>query len=282
MALIRCKFKSQALQTTTDVRVFLPTDLAIRAGMPVEGVITLLHGITNDGDDWINNSCVLRYAAVNGLALVIPDADNSFYNDMVYGSRYFTWLTEELPALLAQTFRLPQDREKNAVCGLSMGGYGAMLLALTHPERYAYCGSFSGGVDLASAMQGAKDSNPLARQLFAPIFGDQFELPENRDLFRLAEKVSKLPAEQRPQLLCTVGKQDHEPYYIYEQNQNLRALMKTLPLDYTYMEWQGGHEWEFWDRSIAAAIDRFFHPGFMKKRTEDWTTPITMEENHHA
>ncbi len=278
MAFITCKFKSTALASTTAVRLFLPGDLAANAGQPPRGVLTLLHGITNDGDDWVNNSAVLRYAAACNLALVIPDGANSFYNDMAFGSAYYTWMAEELPALLAGIFRLPSEREKNAVCGLSMGGYGALLLGLTQPGRYAFCASFSGGVDLGSVL--SQKDHPLVAKLFQPVFGQQLQLPAERDLFRLAEGVSRLPEAERPRILCTVGTGDHEPYFIYEQNQNLRAHLKALPLDFTYMEWTGAHEWEFWDRSIAIAIDRFFCPGFAARQQQAWAYPIQEDAAH--
>lgn len=101
------------------MRLFLPCDL--ENNPPIRGVITLLHGFTNDGDDWVNKSAALRYAGENSLALIIPDAANSFYNDMAAGPAYYTWLTEELPMLLRRMVNLPAEREKNAVCGLSMG-----------------------------------------------------------------------------------------------------------------------------------------------------------------
>ena len=144
MAFFTCKLKSQALMSTTQVRLYFPCDLVDRwKGQPPRAVFTLLHGYTNDGDDWVNMSAALRYAADNNIALVIPDAGNSFYHDTASNQAYHTWLTEEMPVLLDQIVKLPHEREKNFICGLSMGGYGALMLALNHPERYAGCASFS-------------------------------------------------------------------------------------------------------------------------------------------
>ena len=105
-----------------------------------------------------------------------------------------------------------------------------------------------------------------------PVYGQALELPENRDLFRLVQKVSALPAEQQPKILCTTGRQDHEPYYIYEQNQAFRQLAQSLPVDYTYMDWDGGHEWAFWDRSLVYAIDRFVNPGYADQILKGWSS----------
>lgn len=269
MAFFTMKLKSNALSSTTTVRLYLPCDLPAEVGNEVKGMITLLHGHTNDGDDWVNFSAALRYAADNGLALLIPNGSNSFYNDMVYGQAYYTWLTEEMPDLLKKMVNLPWEREKNAICGLSMGGYGALMIALNHPERYFACGSFSGAVDLQMMLNIGAD-NQMVQQAFIPILGNELHLPENRNILSLAEQVSQLPLKQQPKILCTVGRQDHEPYYIYEQNQSLKQHVQNLPLDFHYMEWDGVHEWNFGDRSLVHAIDLFYNDGYAKKKLQDW------------
>ncbi|WP_418456357.1 alpha/beta hydrolase [Allofournierella sp.] len=278
MAFFDCKLKSQALAGTTTVRLFWPGDIDLWRGQAPRAVFTLLHGFTNDGDDWVNFSAALRYAADNNIALVIPDAANSFYNDMAAGPAYYTWLTQELPALLGGMVQLPAQREKNFVCGLSMGGYGALLLGLTHPEAYAGCASFSGAVDMRS-MLGFAQNDPRSRMVMAPVFGPELALPAERDLFALAEQVCGLEPGQRPKVLCTVGRQDMEPYYIYQQNQNFREFVRdrALPLDYTYMEWDGVHEWNFWDRSLVHAIDLFLNPGYADKKLGDWAAEAAVE-----
>lgn len=273
MAVITCKMRSESLQTMTEVRVYYPCDLPAAVGSEVKGVVTLLHGFTNDSESWQDFTAAIRYAADNGLALVMPDASNSFYQDMVYGGAYYTWLTQEMPALLGKMLRLPAEREKNFICGLSMGGYGALLLALREPGRYAACASFSGAVDVG-LMLAAKEQAPAVGLVFGPVFGPELALPEQADLYRLAEKVSRLPRAQQPRILCTVGRQDHAPYFIYEQNARFCEFARRLPLDYTYMEWDGVHEWNFWDRSLVQAIDLFIQPGYAGKVQSGWAAPI--------
>ena len=91
MAFFTCKLKSQALMSTTQVRLYFPCDLVDRwKGQPPRAVFTLLHGYTNDGDDWVNMSAALRYAADNNIALVIPDEGNSFYHDSASNQAYHT------------------------------------------------------------------------------------------------------------------------------------------------------------------------------------------------
>ena len=85
MAYIDCKLKSQILGTTVGVKLYFPTDLPADVGYTVKGVLTLLHGYTNSGDDWMQMTAAPRYAADNGLVLVMPDCGNSFYQNMMHG-----------------------------------------------------------------------------------------------------------------------------------------------------------------------------------------------------
>ena len=78
----------------------------------------------------------------------MPQVQWSFYTDEHYGGSYWTFLSEELPALVNSWFNVSQRREDTFVAGLSMGGYGALKWALRQPERFAAAASLSGAVDV--------------------------------------------------------------------------------------------------------------------------------------
>ena len=71
----------------------------------------------------------------------MPAAGRSFYANEAHGHRYWDYVSEELPRVVGQFFRVSQEPADTFVAGLSMGGYGALKLALTHPERYAAAAS---------------------------------------------------------------------------------------------------------------------------------------------
>ena len=269
MAYLECKLKSQILQTTVGVKLYFPTDLPAEVGYTVKGVLTLLHGFTNSGDDWVQMTAAPRYAADNGLVLIMPDCGNSFYQNMVYGGAYKTFITEEMPVLLNRMFKLPQRRDQNFIAGLSMGGYGALFLGFSRPDLYAGCASFSGAVDLSMML--ADPTVPGVREVFGPIFGDSLALPRSSDLRVLAQYVAALPAAQQPKILMTNGLQDIEPYRILQQNDSLHRVMQPLGLaNYRRLQWNGVHEWNFWDRSLVYAIDFFLANGYAARKLNDW------------
>ena len=144
MAFLRCEIASEALRMATAVDVILPD----QGELSRIKTLYLLHGLTDDCTGWTRYTAVERYARERGIAVVLPEVQRSFYTDMVYGLSYFTYVSEELPAVCRRMFGLGAAREQNYIFGLSMGGYGAMKCALTYPERYAGAASFSGVADL--------------------------------------------------------------------------------------------------------------------------------------
>ncbi|MDD3430211.1 MAG: alpha/beta hydrolase-fold protein [Oscillospiraceae bacterium] len=274
MASVTLKMRSNALQQRVEVTLYFPTDLPVETGLNTpKGVLYLLHGYTNCGSDWLSMTAAGRYAADNSLILVMPDMHNSFYADMVYGGNYYTYITEELPAFLHSMMRLPTGRENTFVAGLSMGGYGALLLGLSRPDLYSAAASFSGAVDVQYMLDIANQypqAEAACADMFDAIYGQHVTVPPQYNLLALAQKAAQLPKQQQPRIMCTVGLQDHEPYFIYEQNQNFKATMEKLPLAYHYMEWEGRHEWNFWDRSLCEAIDYFLDNGYAAQKRQDW------------
>lgn len=270
MAYINTRLRSEVLQHAAEVDLYFPSDYPEDVVSEIRGVITLLHGFGGTSKDWMQMSAACRYAADNGLIIVAPDCSNGFYSDMAYGDAWYTYMTQELPLLLGKIFRLPSEREKNFIAGLSMGGYGAMMLGMNNPKRYSGIASFSGAVDITQ-MFNAFGSIAEWRKSFVPIFGENLEIKESQDLYVLSEKISALPASEQPKLLLTCGSDDVEPYLILPQNRALNKHLKNLPLkSYRYMEWSGNHEWKFWDRSLVYAIDFFLSPGYADEKLSDW------------
>ena len=240
MALLRVEYASKALEMNTSFQVFLPDE----GDLKDVKVVYLLHGLTDNCTGWTRYSSCERYARERGVALVIPEVQRSFYIDGVYGLNYFTYVSEELPAVCHRMFGLSLEREKSYVMGLSMGGYGALKCALTHPERYAGCGSFSGVTDLAGFMN--TPAIPLRSREFTALLGERHVVGPENDLFALAKK-----AEDVPSVYLSCGEQDRH----YGMNNAFADLLTELGVPHRYDHREGDHCWAFWDRSIQDCFD---------------------------
>ena len=161
MAFFQVNFFSPTLRFGTDVNVVIPTPNSdelmnhkdtsyFHTGAKYQ-VLYLLHGAYGDYSDWMRLTSIEKYAQNHKIAVVMPSASNSFYQDMYRGSQYLTYLTEELPEFIESLFPVSRKRENTFVAGLSMGGYGAWRLALQKPEQYACAASLSGAVDIQNA-----------------------------------------------------------------------------------------------------------------------------------
>jgi putative tributyrin esterase len=204
----------------------------------------LLHGMSDDHTIWMRRTSIERYAAEYGVAVVMPAVNRSFYTDMAHGYKYWTFVSEELPALARSFFPLSAEREDNFAAGLSMGGYGAFKLALSCPDKFAAAASLSGAVDVESL---ARERDPVE---FGNIFGDLEQIKGSRnDLFQLAEELVQSEG-QRPALYQACGTED----FLYQGNVRFREHCRSLKLDLTYEEEPGTHEWGFWDRKIQSVL----------------------------
>ena len=126
MALIETNYFSDVLGMQTKMNVIIPGYPGEPARRPIP-VLYLLHGMSQDYSCWLRFSKIEQYADEFGIAVIMPDANMSWYADMKRGFRYWTHLTEELPTLVHRFFpALSTAREDTFVAGLSMGAYGAI------------------------------------------------------------------------------------------------------------------------------------------------------------
>lgn len=259
MAFFDCHFFSDVLGLSVSAWVLLPQSSARQIGMSSGQpraqypVLYLLHGLSDDHTIWMRRTSIERYAAAKNIAVVMPAVGRSFYQDMASGARYWTFVSEELPAMCRQFFPLSAAREENFAAGLSMGGYGAMRLGLAHPESWAAVASLSGALDAASRVRNAgKEGSYLSVAEAAGFAGPSLELGgTDADLFFLAQRVAAVTAAPRPKLFIACGTED----YLLEDNQRFKQHLESLHLDCTYYESPGAHEWGLWDAHIQRVLD---------------------------
>lgn len=171
---------SSALRCTMRFGVYLPPQANAGAKLPV---LYWLSGLTCSEQNFITKAGAQRYAAEHGLVLVapdtsprgdgVPDADGydlgqgaGFYVDATQAPwsahyRMATYVVDELPALVERTFPVSGAR---GISGHSMGGHGALTLALRHPGRYRSVSAFSPIV--------APSRVPWGEKAFSAYFGD--------------------------------------------------------------------------------------------------------------
>jgi S-formylglutathione hydrolase FrmB len=232
MALLTCHVESETLAVATTFTAFVPQEVE---NPPV---LYLLHGLTDDHTGWARYTSIERYADDAGLAVVMPSVHHSFYTDEVHGHAYWTYVSEELPGLVRSLLRLSTRPEDTFAAGLSMGGYGAVKLALTHPDRYAAAASLSGTLDI-HYMAEREDRAEIWHRAFDGAIQDA------NDLFTLLAAAPSVPP-----LYVGCGTADA----LLDANERFISAATQAGVDVTSDLRPGDHEWSLWDAQIADVI----------------------------
>ena len=244
MAVLTCDFFSEALAMGTSMTVVLPQTTEEQVGVAaahLDGpppLLYLLHGLSDDHTAWTRYTSVERYANARGLAVVMPAVGRSFYADEAHGHRYWEHVSEELPRLVPEFFQVTTDPARTYVAGLSMGGYGALKLALTHPERYAGAASLSGALDLHAIF-----AQPDRDEVFQRVFGGRVQPGD--DLLALLETAVDVPP-----LHVSCGTEDH----LCPSNRRFVDAATARGVDVTTDFRPGDHEWGLWDALLPEVL----------------------------
>lgn len=251
MALFEMKYFSKALKMAVSVTVILPEYLK-NEGKSFK-TLYLFHGLSDDHTAWTRYSSIERYAKSCDIAVVMPSVSRSWYADTAYGAKYFTFVAEELPTVCRGYFKGMSERpEDNFVGGLSMGGYGAIKLAMTYPERFGGCISLSGALDIT------RKNRPYALEEWQGNFGFDIDSAgalegSDNDIFALAERNAK-EGKKMPEFFLWCGTEDS----LIEINRKYKKLLEELEIKHTYSESEGNHSWKWWDKHIERAVGHFF------------------------
>ena len=215
---------SSSTGTLMNVGVYLPPQALAGEKCPV---LYWLSGLTCTEQNFITKAGAQQHAARHGLILVAPDtsprgkdvADDEGY-DLGQGAgfyvnatqapwadhyRMYDYVVEELPALVEAHFPASDVR---SVFGHSMGGHGALVVALRNPERYRSVSAFAPIV--------APSQVPWGQKVLGAYLGND---PQAWKAWDSVELVKALAADQggaapRPPILIDQGGEDA---YLHEQ-----------------------------------------------------------------
>jgi len=178
------------------------------------------------------------------LAVVMPDGGRGFYCDAVNGPAHESHIIKDVISFVDTHFNTRAERAGRVTNGLSMGGYGALKLALKFPDMFCSVVSHSGGV--AAGHKSFRDELASETRL---IYGDD-PVGGKDDLWAIAEKADKV---KLPAIRIDCGLDD----FLLEDNRAFHQHLNNLNISHEYEEFPGEHNWDFWDTHIQKAIE--FH-----------------------
>lgn len=241
MPLCQLHYFSDALGMQTAANVILPD----RRFPGPYAVMFLLHGLSDDHTIWLRRTSIERYVENLPLMVVMPNGGRGFYCDAQQGFKYNTAIGVELVDVIRNYF--PTDDEKWCVAGLSMGGYGALRLALDRPDLFRSATALSAALDFGHFVR-ISDNDDWTQE-FLRITGTDPKGGPN-DLYA---KLEALLPDRVPALRIDCGSED----FLIEANRRFHAFLDEKGVPHEYEEHPGIHNWEYWDAQIQPALE--FH-----------------------
>jgi putative tributyrin esterase len=205
-------------------------------------VLYLLHGRSDDNTSWCRRTSLERYAEKwPQLMIVMPDSGRSFSCDAVNGPAYESGFVKDLVPFIDRSFNTRAERAGRCIGGLSMGGYGAIKLALQHPNLFVSAHGHSGAYNWAHGWRDEEKETQL-------ILGDFVEGGGPNDCYKLAAACKNPPA-----LRIDCGVED----FILDHSRDFHAYLDKIGMPHEYAAFPLGHGWDYWDIHIQDALE--FH-----------------------
>jgi putative tributyrin esterase len=236
-------FYSQALCGRGDVSIFIPREIQFPAEIPL---VLLLHGVWGSHWAWFLKGAAHRTAQrlidrgeIHPMILAAPSdgltGDGSGYWPMP-GRNIEAWIANDVPACVRQNFT---SNGPTFLCGLSMGGYGALRLGCKYPDRFH-------GVSAHSSITAAQQMYDVVRDRDLNLSALP---PHETEILHWA----RLHRDRLPPLRFDCGKGDP----LSEASATFHRDLSDLNIPHSYEIFSGRHEWSYWREHIADTL-RFF------------------------
>lgn len=215
----------------------------------VYDVVYLLHGYSDNHESWAKLGKVAPHADHYNLIFVCPNGNNSWYWDSPVDPtfRYETFVAKELVEWIDANYHTNATRSGRAITGLSMGGHGALYLALRHQDTFGAAGSTSGGVDI----------RPFDDWEIATRLGTKEEHPEHWEEYTVTNMLHLLSTDGSLALIIDCGTED----FFYEVNCELHTKLLERGIPHDFYVRPGRHNWSYWVGSIQHQLlffDNYF------------------------
>ena len=258
------KFESELLDYPVEYSIYLPPDYDYsQRNYPV---LYLLHGYSDDETGWI------QFGEANSIAdrgiqnddfppciIVMPDGKVTWYVNSHDGQDpWADMFVQEFIPFIEKKYNIRSKKEFRAIAGLSMGGYGALSLAMRNPELFSSCVAMSSGTFTDEEIL----ANDRYDRYFGNIYGSHSE-DEASDHWK-ANSPLHLAETVVPEKLKSIrfyidcGDDD----FLYKGNSALHVKLRDLEIPHEYRVRQGGHEWSYWRTGLHDAlifISKKFH-----------------------
>lgn len=249
MTMLSIDYLSRQLIQQVHVNVILPHD-----GIHPEActsapwkTLYLLHGYTGNSNSFLYSLDLERLSKKYGIAIVMPDGVNSFYvNHAATNQNYETMVAKELVDVTRKLLPLSTQYEDTWIGGISMGGFGALMLGLRHRETFSKIVSLS-----PAASPYGKVGNGFPISMLNDIFGSYENYLKNYDPYELLQRYCTEQSHIQNIFMCC-GLEDLIVHNVCEE---FIQKISSLSIPIHYVEDHGGHDVNFWNKVLPLVMD---------------------------
>lgn len=205
--------------------------------------IYVLHGWSGDYQNWVKNSEIAKLADQYQVIFVMPDGDyDKWYIDSPIdkNSQFETYIGNELVTAIDQKFRTINAKNGRAITGLSMGGFGALNVAINYQNQFGAVGSMSGGVDPRDFPKNWGLEKVFGHHVDNANFWNEKAIINNAHRFIFSGM----------NIIIDCGTDD----FFINTNRQLHNKLLELNIPHDYIERNGDHSWRYWDNAIKYQV----------------------------
>jgi len=215
-------------------------------------VLYFLHGMNGSELEFERRGVAAAVERMRGeskvgeMIIVAPAGENSFYLNSKNGARYEDAIIKDLIPHIEKTYRASGAQSGRAIQGLSMGGFGALLLAFKHPEMFSSVTAHSSA--LFAELPSTQGSDRRA-QFLSRLIGNMFGNPPDEEYFRannpinIAESNAAAIKKAGLKIYFDVGDQDR--YGFQESNRVFAERLTKAAIAHEFHVFPGNHGWEY-------------------------------------
>jgi len=259
---------SSVLGRSVRYTIYLPRDYeSSQRNYPVT---YLLHGYTDDDTGWLQFGEANRLAdaaiatgEIPPMILAMPDAGLSYYlNNHDSTERYEDFFITEIIPFIESTYRARSGKQYRGIAGLSMGGHGALLMAMKNPDTFSAAAAFSAAIftDEETTAKSPERWDNVESRLYGPGLSGSDRLTEHYYANNPVHLAATMPIGdlKRTRWYVDCGDDDH----LYKGNSTLHIVLRSRGVPHEYRVRDGGHRWAYWRESLIpglAFIGESFH-----------------------
>ena len=247
--------RSKILNMERKYAIYLPPDY--ETSQRSYPVLYLLHGSGDDQTGWIQFGevqYIVDQSFIKGLAtqmiIVMPDANTTkkgYFNDPKNEWRYEDFFFQEFMPFIEKNYRTKNEKRFRAISGLSMGGGGAFIYALHHPELFASSCPLSASVGSLNIEEATKYLLKSDSSLDNNTINNYFNINS------VLQQINTISDQQKKAVRWYIDCGDDDR--LGEGNMLVHIAMTKKDIPHEFRIRDGGHTWTYWRASLPKVLE---------------------------